>query len=104
MAEGNKIIVEQARVEVLRMREALAASEGRADARITLSMDQFGRLAEMLDRLAQAVDFWPDDELDDPRYWVPLGHFQRVQAAANHWESECGRLSEERVMQDLLRF
>jgi enoyl-[acyl-carrier-protein] reductase (NADH) len=104
MTPEQKSIVEAAREEARKMREAITACEGREDARVTLTMEQFTKLADMIDDLSHAVDYWPEETLDDPRYWVPLGHFQRVQAEVTRWQGECGRLAQDQRLHDLLRF
>lgn len=101
--EEHRIIVEAARGEAQRMRGAVATDCGE-NARVAIAVSQFAKLADLLDHLADAIDFPAEEGLNDPRYWVPLGHFQKVRAEATQWRAKHDQLLDAHGCDDPLRF
>lgn len=78
----NFAIVAAAQEEVRRM--TASARNQAEDATVTMSVRQFRRLADLMVQLSAAcLDAPTTDgagELGNPRYWVPLEHFNRLKA------------------------
>lgn len=92
-------LMDMVRAEIERMRGAIAHADPQSEVRMRAG--QFGQLADFMEVLIDRVSAMPeataqDDEdedgMGDPRYWVPLDHFQRIKADADHWRAEHGRL------------
>lgn len=91
-------IVKQARIEAERMKTSVSGVDG--SKQVSMTVEKFAALADMIASLAEPADAeiantWAADTLNDSRHWVPLPHFQRVKAEADHWHAEYNRIKEQ---------
>ncbi len=84
--------VETARAEVIRMRAAVVG--GDAAAKVSMTLDQFATLANLIEALSDLADRPDPAGFGEARYWVPLDRFVKLRESARSLDRQCSALRE----------
>lgn len=90
MGSSAQDIIGAAGAEAARMKATVHDADQAS--RISMSANQFGKLAQLIEALCQLRTLPSSDGFGDPRYWVPLDVFQRDRATLRSLERECREL------------
>lgn len=73
--------------EAAKMKAAVANAA--ADAKVTMNVRQFARLAELLESLCEVALGEASGGMGDPRYWVPLEEYTKLKRENQHLAAQC---------------
>lgn len=78
MSDPADEAIEQARAEAKRMRAV--AARGAPDAAVKMSVEQFAKLADLIDMVVDVAEDRFDAPIDGIRFWIPLPVFEAERA------------------------